>query len=424
MRAARPDWDHDVAVVGGGPAGSTVATALARAGGRVLVLERDVFPRFHIGESQLPWSNEIFGELGVYDTIRDAGFVPKWGASFSTLDGRDERYADFTAAVETPNPQTFQVPRAVFDQLLLEHSRRSGAQALEGHRAIDADFAADAATLRFADPRGGECAVRVGIVVDASGRTGFLARKLGRHEPDPLLRNIAVHAHFEGIPRREGRRAGDIRMLLRPDMGWLWLIPINREIISVGAVIPRRVYHGEAKPTPEETLAHFIATTAGSAPLFHAARRVSPARFDADYSYLGTRLAGDRWVVVGDAAAFLDPIFSTGVLLAMQAGLDVARVIDRALADGVVSARRFDRYARDVRKRYHHFRRFATGFYDPAFRDLWLTPQGRFGIYEAVLSVLAGNWRPSVPTRLRLRLFFLLVAVQRVLPIVARTPRA
>jgi len=112
MCAARPDWDHDVAVVGGGPAGSTVATALARAGRRVLGLERDVFPRFHIGESQLPWSNEIFGELGVYGTIRDAGFVPKWGASFSTLDGRDERYADFTAAVETPTPHAARAIRS------------------------------------------------------------------------------------------------------------------------------------------------------------------------------------------------------------------------------------------------------------------------------------------------------------------------
>ncbi len=424
MSAAGRGWDYDVAVIGGGPGGSSAATALARAGRRVLVVEREVFPRFHIGESQLPWSNEIFRKLGVYETICAAGFVQKWGASFSTLDGCGERYADFSAAVETPTPQTFQVPRAAFDQVLLEHSRRSGAEVLEGHRAIDAGFETDAATLRFAGADGRERSVRVGMIVDASGRTGFLAKKLGRHDPDPLLRNIAVHAQYEGVPRRDGRRAGDIRMLLRPDTGWLWLIPISPEIMSVGAVIPQRVYGREAKDSPEESLAHFIATTRGSEPLLSSARRISPVRFDADYSYLGTRLAGDRWVVVGDAAAFLDPIFSTGVLLAMQAGVEVGEIVHQGLADGDLSARRFDGYNRNVRMRYHHFRRFAVGFYDPAFRDLWLTPQSRFGIYEAMLSVLAGNWRPSLATRLRLRLFFALVALQRFVPIVARTPRA
>ena len=421
--AASSTWDYDVAVIGGGPGGSTAATALARAGRRVLLLERDRFPRFHIGESQLPWSNEIFRALGAYETISEAGFVRKWGASFAALDGSSERYADFANAVETPTPQTFQVPRATFDHVLLQHSRRSGADVREGHRVVDATFDRDAATVRFADEGGREHSARVGIVVDASGRTGFLAKKFGRHEPDPLLQNIAVHAQYEGIPRREGRRAGDIRMLLRPDMGWIWLIPITPDVISVGAVIPQRVYRAEAKATGEASLAHFIETTRGSAPLFANARRVTPARFDADYSYLGTHLAGDRWVVVGDAAAFLDPIFSTGVLLAMEAGLDAARVIDRGIAKGDLSARSFDRYARDVRKRYHHFRKFATGFYDPAFRDLWLMPSpgGRLGITEAILSVLAGNWRPSLMTRLRLRLFFTLVRIQRFFPLAPRT---
>ena len=418
------DWAFDVAVIGGGPGGSSAATALARGGHRVLLLERERFPRFHIGESQLPWSNEVFEALGVRETIAAAGFVQKWGASFWTIDGQVEQYADFTDAVETPSPQTFQVPRATFDDLLLRHSEKCGVSVREQHRALDATFDATGVALRYADPEGAEHTVRVGAVVDASGRAGFLAKKLGRHAFDPLLRNIAVHAQYENVPRRTGRRGGDIRMFTRPDMGWLWLIPLSETLMSVGAVIPQAVHRRESKATPEESLAHYLDGTPSAGPVLAAARRVTPARFDADYSYLGTRLAGDRWVAVGDAAAFLDPIFSTGVLLAMQGGLDAARAIDAGLREGDLSGPRFAAYERLVRARYHHFRRFAVGFYNPHFRDLWFTPTRRWGLFPALLSVLAGNWRPSVVTRLRIGLFFTLVALQRVLPIAPRSPRA
>jgi FADH2-dependent halogenase len=418
------DWDFDVVVVGGGPGGSSTATALARAGRRVLLLEREQFPRFHIGESQLPWTNEVLQALGAHDTIAGAGFVRKWGASFRTIDGAVEQYADFAEAVETPTPQTFQVPRATFDELLLRHSEKSGVDVRERHRVLDAAFDAAGVTLRYADPEGAEHAVRAGVVVDASGRAGFLAKRLGRHDFDPLLRNIAVHAQYENVPRPTGRRAGDIRMFTRPDMGWLWFIPISDTVMSIGAVIPQAVHRRESKATPEESLAHYLDRTPSAAGLLAAARRVSPARFDADYSYLGTTLAGDRWVAVGDAAAFLDPIFSTGVLLAMQGGLDAAAAIDAGLREDDLSPRRFAAYERLVRARYHHFRRFAVGFYNPNFRDLWFRRSNRWGIYQAVLSVLAGNWKPSPATRLRIRLFFTLVALQRVLPIAPRSARA
>ena len=406
-------WDFDVAVIGGGPGGSSTATVLARHGRTVLLLERDRFPRFHIGESQLPWSNEVFRALGVDGAIAEAGFVEKWGASFRAFDGITERYADFSSAVETPTPRTVQVPRARFDEILLRHSARCGATVLESHRALEATFEADGVALRFTGPDDAERTVRVGAVVDASGRAGFLAKRLGRHEVDPLLRNIAVHAQYEGVPRSEGRRAGDIRMFTRPDMGWIWFIPLSESAMSVGAVIPQVVHRRAAKATPEDSLEGYLAETPGATLLLQQARRISPARFDADYSYLGTQLAGDRWVAVGDAAAFLDPIFSTGVLLAMQAGLDAADAIHAGLTEGDLSARRFADYERLVRRRYHHFRRFAVGFYDPAFRELWFTPSSRFGIFQAILSVLAGNWRPSLPTRIRLQMFFGLVALRR-----------
>jgi FADH2-dependent halogenase len=405
--------DFDVAVVGGGPGGSSAATALARRGKQVLLLERERFPRFHIGESQLPWSNEVFRALGVDQAIASAGFVKKWGASFRQPDSMTEQYADFGAAVETPTPQTFQVLRERFDEVLLRHSESCGVKVREGHRLLDAAFDADAVTLRFTNAAGIEHTARARAVVDASGRTGVLAKRFGRHEYDPILHNIAVHAQYEGIPRAEGRRAGDIRMFTRPDMGWLWFIPLSDTVTSVGAVIPKAVHQREGKATAGESLAHYLAQTPPAASLLEQARQVTPARIDVDYSYLATRMAGNRWVAVGDAAAFLDPIFSTGVLLAMQGGLDAAEAIDAGLRNGDLSERAFARYERTVRKRYHHFRRFAVGFYDPAFRDLWFTPRTAFGIYGAIVSVLAGNWRPSLLTRAKIKMFFGLVALRR-----------
>jgi flavin-dependent dehydrogenase len=414
METSNRGWEYDAAVIGGGPGGSTAATTLARRGRRVVVLERERFPRFHIGESQLPWSNELFEALGVRETIAAAGFVEKWGASFRTQDGALEQHADFAAAVETPSPQTFQVLRERFDEVLLRHSERSGAVVLEGSKVVDVAFDTDGVTVRFIDADGGERTTRAGAVIDASGKTGIVVKRFGRHEVDPLLRSIAVHAQYEGVPRASGRRAGDIRMFTRPDMGWLWLIPISETVTSVGAVIPRTVHQREAKPTAEDSLTHYLDATPAAVPLFERARRVSPARYDADYSYLASRMAGDRWVAVGDSAAFLDPIFSTGVLLAMQGGLEAAEAIDAGLRRGDLSSRIFAGYERRVRQRYHHFRRFAVGFYEPAFRDLWFTrPQWLTGTYRAVVSVLAGNWRPSLSTRVRIELFFVLVALRR-----------
>ncbi len=407
-------WDFDVAVVGGGPGGSSAATALARRGRKVILLERERFPRFHIGESQLPWSNEVFRELGVEEAIAGAGFVRKWGASFCPPDSVTEQYADFSAAVETPTPQSFQVLREKFDEVLLRHSQRSGVKVLEGHRLLDAAFDKDGVALRYADEQGAERAARVGAVVDASGRTGVIAKHFGRHEYDPLLRNIAVHAQFNNVPRAEGRRAGDIRMFTRPDMGWLWFIPLSDTAMSVGAVIPKAVHQREQKATAEESLAHYLSCTPLAAALMERARQVTQARVDVDYSYLATQMAGDRWVAVGDAAAFLDPIFSTGVLLAMQGGVEAAGVIDKGLRTGDLSARSFEGYERTVRRRYHHFRRFAVGFYDPAFREVWFAPnKTALGIYGAIVSILAGNWRPSLLTRAKVAVFMGLVALRR-----------
>jgi flavin-dependent dehydrogenase len=312
------------------------------------------------------------------------------------------------------------VPRAAFDQILLEHAASCGAVVLQERTATAAAFDVDGVALTYEDPDKGETRVTVGAIIDASGRAGFLARRFGERHKDSVLQHIAVHRQYHGVPRREGRRAGDIQMVTRPDRGWFWFIPIDATTTSVGVVVPQSVYRSAAQPTPEETLSRFLAETPAAAQLVARARPASPARFDADYSYLHNRHAGDRFVLAGDAGAFLDPIFSTGVLLALQSGIEAAEAVAAGLRDGDLRAHRFRDYEQRLVRRYHHFRRFAVGFYNPAFRDLFFSPSSRFGIYEAVLSVLSGNWRPSWKTRLRLHAFFVLVALQRFVPLAPR----
>src|SRR5437762_2172800 len=185
-------WDCDVIVAGGGPAGATAAAWLARAGRRVVVFERDQFPRFHIGESLLASVNDALGAIGAQDLVRDAGFPEKWGATFMLADGSNERYADFSVARGVRAPQTWQVPRATFDHLLLQHAAASGAEVRERHRVQDVAFDADGVTVTVEGPDGARCPIRAQAIIDASGRGGLLSRKFALRVNEPRLANVAV----------------------------------------------------------------------------------------------------------------------------------------------------------------------------------------------------------------------------------------
>jgi flavin-dependent dehydrogenase len=408
-------FDCDVIVAGGGPAGSTASAWLARAGYSVKLFERDRFPRFHIGESLLASVNEVLGAIGADALIRQAAFPQKWGATFMQGDGRAERYADFGVAPGVPQPQTWQVPRATFDHLLLKHASSCGTDVQEGCRILDVAFDDEGvtATVQATEGNPDRRQVRAKAIIDASGRGSLLSRKFDLRIDEPRLANVAVFSHYSNVPRNEGRRAGDIRIVSRDDLGWFWLIPISDGLMSVGVVLPRAAFRAMPDLGPTELLDRAIAETPVVAGLLSVARREWPVRVEKDFSFASRAYAGHRWALAGDAGSFLDPVFSTGVAIALESGLEAAQAVDTGLRTGDLSVRCFRRFARRQRQRYLSFRRFVLGFYTAEFRDLFFAEEPPPHLFRALVTVFAGYWRPPLVTRAWVALFFLLVRVQR-----------
>jgi flavin-dependent dehydrogenase len=412
----------DVIVIGGGPAGSTASTLVAQQGYRVQLFERERFPRFHIGESLIPETNRYLEALGVYPRIEAEGFLVKRGAVIMAPDGVNERYAAFAEAQGIERLFTFEVPRARFDEILLEHAAASGADVREECRVRAVELRGEGVELRLEDGSG-ERTVTARFLVDASGRDGFLAKRLGLREVDSDLRQVGLHAWYEGVAPLPPERFGDTRLISIDGGGWAWLIPIDERVTSVGVVVPRERHAALPTGDPERCLEILLSSVPALPPLLARARRVSPVRVDADYSYATRAYAGERWLLTGDAGSFLDPIFSTGVLLALASGVEAAEAIDRALAapDVPRAARTaLAAFDQEQRRRYRFFRRFVVGYYRPELRDVLLSTFSRLRLTGAVMTALAGNTRPSFLHRLRIAVFFAVVRLQRFVAIVPR----
>src|SRR5213595_1664845 len=415
MNPANPRYDFDFAVAGGGPAGSSAAISLGQLGHSVVLFEREMFPRFHIGESLLSTANDSFAALGVTKRIEAAGFPEKWGARLITHDGQTGRYVDFTCVREVTKPQTYQVCRQEFDRILLERAREVGVDVREACNVTACEFTPDAAILDVAS-RGDTAAARVRVraLLDATGRGGLIARKFNLRTEEPRLANVAIYSHYTNVPRLEGPRPDDIRLIACNNAGWFWLIPISKELTSVGVVLPKALYRRWANgSSSEETLNRTISETPVVAELMRNARREWPVRVEKDFSYSASAYAGNRWILAGDAGSFLDPVFSTGVSIAMESGIEAAAELHRALARNDFSARRFAAFSRRQRKRFRTFRRFVIGFYTPQFRDLFFDPNPPQRMFRAIVTILAGKWNASLRTRWMNHLFFMVVALQK-----------
>ena len=414
MKMAKPRYDFDFAVAGGGPAGSSAAISLGQHGHSVVLFERDTFPRFHIGESLLSTANDAFATLGVAERIEAASFPEKWGARLFTHDGQSGRYVDFTDVREVNKPQTYQVCRQEFDRILMERAREVGVDVREGYRVTACEFTSDAVILDVAS-RAAVAPVRLYVraIVDATGRRGLIAQKFNLRTEEPLLANIAIFSHYTNVPRLEGPRPDDIRLIARSDAGWFWLIPISKELISVGVVLPKGLYRRLAKGSPEETLSSAISDTPIVAALMREARREWPVRVEKDFSYSASAYAGHRWILAGDAGSFLDPVFSTGVSIAMESGIEAAAELHRALARNDFSDASFAAFSRRQRKRFQTFRRFVVGFYTPQFRDVFFSPRPPRLIFRSVVTMLAGKWNASLWTRFLNQVFFGMVSIQK-----------
>jgi len=387
--------DFDVVVVGGGPAGSVCAAALGAQGRRVALLERDRHPRFHLGESLLPASLDVLSALGILDRVR-ARFLVKYAARFVDGAGRETptRYL-FSEAFGARWDHAFQVPRDEFDELVFRHAGTRGAELREGWEVTRVVFEAGRAVgVEARDDHGVATTLGARFVVDASGRDAIVARSFRSTERIALLDRTALYTHVRGAWRDEGPRAGDVQIVVFGDAerrGWLWFIPFADGRTSVGAVV-----------SPAWTRAH--RDRGGPAALFGAAVEEAPAakamldasealfepRATADFSFRVRATRGPGWLALGDAAGFIDPLFSTGVHLAMHGALSAGPAIDAWLADETAGEARLAAWERDLRGGSDLFVGVVQAFYAGGLTPYLFAELQHPFLRRAISSMLTG----------------------------------
>ena len=358
--------DKPIIVIGGGPAGSCVSALLVRMGHEVILLERERFPRAHVGESLLPGSIPILDNLGVMDEVRRAGFVVKPGATMIWGVER-EPWSWYFRETHASNPHSYQVWRPDFDAILLNNARRTGVDVREGWQATQVVFddkgAAAGVRCRPADGSSSEVELPAGYVVDASGQSGVLSRQLGLREWDDFFRNLAVYGYYKGGKGLPTPDEGNILIESQPD-GWLWHIPLREGWASVGAVVDAEVgQQGVRELGARRFLESQITAAPYLAGLLESATLLSGLEVVRDWSYRCQSLSGPGYILVGDAGCFIDPLFSSGVHLALTYAALASVVVVSALEDPTIAGPAGKMYEQMYYREYGHFRELARLFY-------------------------------------------------------------
>ena len=411
MAAAEGAFDCDVLVVGGGPSGSTTAALLQRRGYRVIQLEKDRHPRFHIGESLLPCNLPIMEELGVLDKVRALGVV-KHGADFPSGEGYQTFH--FRRALGDSPPHAFQVKREEFDQMLFEHARENGVDAREGVKVGKVEVDGVGKIVAHAqDAAGNALTLRTRYLVDASGRDTLLGNALKLKRKNDKHQSAAIFAHFRGVEFRPGEDAGNIS-IYNFQYGWCWFIPLRDGVMSVGCVC-----WPEYLKTRRGRNEQFLLDTLKKMPQAWArmahADMVSDVRVTGNYSYTCERMAGPGFVMVGDAFAFVDPVFSSGVYLAMHSGKQAAALVDAVLREPAREAALQQAFSRRIRRGVRVFSWFIYRFNSPVMRDLFASPRNVWRVEDGMISMLAGDVFDSAPVMRRLHVFKTIYAISGML---------
>ena len=410
---------YDVAIIGGGPAGSTAATLLAKAGRRVIVFEREKFPRFHIGESLLPFSVGTFDRLGVREKL-DANFLPKYGGEIMAACGTKAIKFYFKDGFRSERDRAYQVTRSEFDKVLLDHSRENGAEVREETEVTKLEFADDRVKIDIETADGSKSSIDARYLLDCSGRQTILGSLFNLKKTYQHLQKFSVFAHYENIDRLPGKDATLIRMVRGLDR-WFWMIPLTETRTSIGVVMDTAAFRA-TRLAPEVALERFIAEQPLMAERMKNAMRVSPVYSTGDFSYRNTRLHGGRWLLAGDAAGFIDPVFSSGVFLAIMSAEKAADTLSEVLNNESQRHRLFRKYSRTVNRIMDIYLMFVNAWYQRSreFLEVFLNPTDTMQIAAAVNAVLAGNEGKSLAIKWRMWLFYFFVYAQR---FVAFSPR-